>query len=74
MRFTLIDNAGSVWHRLWSVRLSIVAVIASAADAGWQVHVTGQPPLLALGTAAISAGAGFSRLVAQPKLRKGRNG
>lgn len=69
-----IDDAGKVWHKLWSVRLSLVAVVASAVDAGWQVHVTGQPPLLALGTAAISAGAGFSRLVAQPKLREPRDG
>lgn len=65
----LIDDAGSIWHKLWSVRLSAVAVLASAFDAGWQVHVTGQPPYLALATAAISAGAGFSRLVAQPKMR-----
>lgn len=70
----LIDDVGHVWHRLWSVRLSAIAVVASAVDAGWQVHVTGQPPLLALGTAAISAGAGFSRLVAQPKLRDGNDG
>lgn len=65
----LIDDASKVWHRLWSVRLSAVAVVASAIDAGWQVHVTGQPPYMALATAAISAGAGFSRLVAQPKVR-----
>lgn len=70
----LIDDAGKVWHKLWSVRLSAVAVLASAFDAGWQVHVTGQPPYLALATAAISAFAGFSRLVAQPKLREGNDG
>lgn len=70
----LIDDAGQLWHRLWSVRLSAIAVVASAVDAGWQVHVTGQTPLLALGTAAISAGAGFSRLVAQPKLREPSDG
>lgn len=70
----LIEDAGKVWHRLWSVRLSAVAVIASAVDAGWQVHVTGQPPVMALITAAVSAGAGFSRLVAQPKLKGGRRG
>ncbi len=63
----LIDDAGKLWHRFWSVRFSIVAVLVSAVDAGWQVHMTGQPPYLALLTAAISAGAGFSRLVAQPK-------
>lgn len=70
----LIDDAGKVWHKLWSVRLSAVAVVASAVDAGWQVHVTGQPPILALVTAGISAGAGFSRLVAQPKLREPSDG
>lgn len=66
----LIDDAGQLWHKFWSVRLSAVAVVASAVDAGWQVHVTGQPPYMALVTAAISAGAGFSRVVAQPKLRE----
>jgi hypothetical protein len=70
----LIDDAGKVWHRLWSVRLAGLSVLFSAVDAGWQVHVTGQPPYLALLTSAISAGAGFSRLVAQPKLRKPRDG
>jgi hypothetical protein len=65
----LIDDAGKLWHKFWSVRLSAVAVLASAVDAGWQVHMTGQPPYLALASAAISAGAGFSRLVAQPKAR-----
>jgi hypothetical protein len=70
----LIDDASKVWHRLWSVRLSAIAVVASAFDAGWEVHVTGQPPILALATAAISAGAGFARLVAQPKLHGDSNG
>ena len=69
MAMKLIDNAGQVWHRLWSVRLAALATIASAVDAGWQAYVTGQPPYIALVTAAIAAGAGFARLVAQPKLR-----
>lgn len=63
----LIDGADKLWHRLWSVRLASLSVVVSAVDAGWQVHMTGRPPYLALATAAISAGAGFSRLVAQPK-------
>lgn len=70
----LIDDASRTWHKFWSVRLSAVSVIVSAVDAGWQVHMTGQPPYLALATAAISAGAGFSRLVAQPKARAGLDG
>jgi hypothetical protein len=70
----LIEDASKTWHRFWSVRLSAVAVLASAVDAGWQAHVTGQPPYLSLATAAISAGAGFSRLVAQPKVSGDCNG
>ena len=70
----LIDDAGKTWHKFWSVRLSAVSVLLCAVDAGWQVHVTGQPPILALVTAGISAGAGFSRLVAQPKLKEAIDG
>ena len=70
----LIDNAGQLWHKFWSVRFSALAVVVSAFDAGWQVHVSGQPPYLALATAAISAGAGFSRLIAQPKARASVDG
>jgi hypothetical protein len=70
----LIDDAGKVWHRFWSVRLSAVSVLLCAVDAGWQVHVTGQPPILALVTAFISACAGFSRLVVQQKLREPSDG
>lgn len=70
----LIDDAGTLWHKFWSVRLAALSVIVSAVDAGWQVHMTGQPPYLALATAAISAGAGFSRLVAQPAARADCNG
>jgi hypothetical protein len=65
----LIDDAGRTWHKFYSVRFSALAVIVSAVDAGWQVHVSGQPPYLALATAAISAGAGVSRMIAQPSAR-----
>jgi hypothetical protein len=47
----LIDDAGKVWHRFWSVRLSDRSPVCLGRDAGWQVHVTGQPPVLALVTA-----------------------
>lgn len=70
----LIDDAGKLWHRFYSVRFAALAVVASAADAGWEVHVSGQPPYLALLTSVFSAGAGFSRLVAQPKARRGLDG
>ena len=65
----LIDDAGKVWHRLWSVRLSLLAAVASAADAGWQAYITGQPRLVSIITFGISLGAAVSRVVAQPKLK-----
>lgn len=67
----LIDDAGKVWHRLWSVRLMLLAGAASAIDVGWQAYVTGAPRLLSIGTAALSFGAAVARLVAQPKARRG---
>lgn len=64
----LIDDAGILWHRLWSVRLSLVAGVASGLDAGWQAWVLGQPPYIAIITSLISFGAAGARIVAQPKL------
>lgn len=69
-----IDDVGKVWHKLWSVRLSIAAGLVSAADAGWEVYVTGQPPYRALLTAGISFGAAAARIVAQPKTREPSDG
>lgn len=69
MKFELIDDAGKVWHRFWSVRLSLLAAIASALDAGWEAYVTGEPPLIALLTLGISLGAAIARIVAQPRAR-----
>jgi hypothetical protein len=65
----LIDDAGRVWHRLWSVRLSLLAGLASAADAGWEAHVNGQPRLVSIATCLISFGAAAARIVAQPGLQ-----
>lgn len=69
----LIDDAGKVWHRLWSVRLSLAAGVASAADAGWQAHATGSTPVVSLASSLISFGAAAARIVAQPKARHGRS-
>lgn len=63
----LIDDAGKLWHRLWSVRLSLLAAFGSAIEAAWMVYTTGQPPIIAIITLVISLGAAFSRMVAQPK-------
>jgi hypothetical protein len=67
----LIEDAGKVWHRLWSVRLSLLAAVASAGDAGWQAFVSGSPRVISLCTFGISLGAAVARIVAQPKVRRG---
>lgn len=64
----LIDDAGHLWHRLLSVRLSLLAGFASAADAGWEAHVSGSPRWISVATAAISFGAAIARMIAQPDL------
>lgn len=61
-----IDNAGQLWHKLWSLRLSFAAGFA-ALYAGWEAHVYGQPVWACCLTAALAFGAGISRMVAQPK-------
>lgn len=67
----LIDDAGRLWHKFWSVRLSLAAGIASAADAGWQAHATGSTPIVSLASSAISFGAAAARMIAQPRARDG---
>lgn len=65
---TLIDNAGTVWHRLWSVRLSLLASSLGAVECGAQIYLSGQPPLIAAGFTLLSLGSAVARLVAQPRL------
>jgi hypothetical protein len=33
----LIDNVGIVWHRLWSMRLTLMTVAYTSAAGGWAV-------------------------------------
>jgi len=64
----LIDDASSIWHQLWSVRLSLLSGIASTADAVWEAYLTGQPPWALIVTALISFASAASRVVVQDKL------
>lgn len=59
-------------RRAWSVRLSLLAALASAGEAAWQLYLDARPSILIVGTALISLGAAVSRLIAQPKMRNGR--
>ena len=65
----LIDNARKVLRRAWSIRLSVLAAIFSAAEVSLPFFTNLVPPntmaVLAVFTA---AGAAVARLVAQPTL------
>lgn len=69
----LIDNAGQLWHRLWSLRFTLLASILSAAGV---VATMALPPhtslrvALAVGllTLAASLASFYARLVKQPRL------
>lgn len=62
----LIDNWKRLWHRLWSVRLSLLAAVLSTADVIYATWTSGQPRWAVLVAAIVSIGAAISRVVAQP--------
>ncbi|HEX7687332.1 MAG TPA: hypothetical protein VF453_06485 [Burkholderiaceae bacterium] len=71
----LIDDAGKTWHRLWSVRLAILAALLGAADAALPyIAPAHSSPAFAALTAAVSLAAAGARLVAQPKLQGDADG
>lgn len=67
----LIEDAGQVWHKLWSVRFAIASALVSAAQAGWDAHVNGQTNVGALISFGLSAGAGVARVIIQEAVRRG---
>lgn len=66
----LIPDWRTLWHRLWSVRLSLLAALLSAIEVGVQTWLEGRPPLLMIGVMVMSLGASVARIVAQPKLHE----
>lgn len=64
----LIENWKRHFHKFWSVRLALLAAVLSGLEVGLNVYVTGQPPLIAVGSMVVSIGAALARVVAQPAL------
>lgn len=64
----LIANWKRKFPKLWSVRLSIVAALASAIEVAFNLYATGAAPVLVVMAALVSIGAAVSRIVAQPGL------
>lgn len=68
----LIDDAGRLWHRLWSVRLALLALGFEAIDKGLPYLADVFPPVwFSLITMGVTVGAGIARLVDQPALQQG---
>jgi hypothetical protein len=68
VKFHTIENWKHLWHRLWSVRFSLLAALLSIADTSIQYYVTGQPSIVVAGAACFSIAAAVSRIIAQDKL------
>lgn len=69
----LIDNAGQVWHRLWSLRFTLLASCLSAAGVVATMALPQHTSLrVAMGvgllTLAASLASFYARLVKQPRL------
>lgn len=66
----LIDDASEVWHRLWSVRLSLLAALLGAISAAMPYVAPAQPSLrYAVASVLLALAAAASRVIAQPKLQ-----
>jgi hypothetical protein len=63
-----IDDWKAQFPKLWSVRLSLLAGLAGSIESGYQIYLTGQPPLMALSGAFLSFGAAIARIIAQPSV------
>ena len=65
----LIQDAGFLWHKLWSVRLAILSAILSACEFAMQYlapsHANGS---FAVAAFIVSLASGVARIVAQPAL------
>lgn len=66
----LIADWRHLWFRLWSVRLSLVAALASSGEAAFQWWALGKPSMIVIAAAMISLGAGIARIVSQPALHE----
>jgi hypothetical protein len=63
-----IDDASKQFPKLWSVRVALLAAIASAIEAGMNLYASGTAPLLVVAAGLTSLGAAIARVVAQPAL------
>lgn len=63
-----IDDWKGQFPKLWSVRLALMAALASGIETAMTVYATGSAPLLVVATFLTSVGAAIARVVAQPSV------
>jgi hypothetical protein len=63
-----IDDWKRQFPKLWSVRLALLAALASSIETGVNLYATGTAPLLVVAAALVSIGSAIARIVAQPSL------
>ena len=64
----LIADARKVWHRLWSVRFSLLSAVFAAGQTCLDYYTEGQPHIIVIGAFLLSLGSAAARLVDQPAL------
>lgn len=64
----LIGDAKAVWHRLWSVRLSLLGALISTAQAAWDAYQSGQARPAVIAAAIVAFASAIARLIQQPAL------
>ncbi|CAB3664137.1 hypothetical protein LMG26696_03530 [Achromobacter pulmonis] len=64
----LIDDWRRKFHRLWSVRLALIAAVLSAIEVAINWWLSGKPPLIVIGAGLFSLCAAVARVISQPRL------
>lgn len=64
----LIANWRRKFHRLWSVRLALIAAVLSAIEVAINWWLSGKPPLIVIGAGLFSLCAAIARVISQPRL------
>lgn len=63
-----IDDWKVQFPKLWSVRLSLLAAIASGIETAFNLYATGTAPILVVGACMVSIAAAIARIIAQPSV------
>lgn len=64
----LIDGWQTKLPKLWSVRLALLAALASAVEVGFGYWANGKPSWVAVAAVVVSLAAAVARIIAQPKV------